>query len=241
ASELPNDWRTAIGDEWFASYWEGRRKYLREGQRQHEIYPAADQVFAAFHLTPFASTRVVILGQDPYHQPGEAHGLAFSVPRGVRRPPSVAAIHRELESDLGVPPPRHGNLESWTRQGVLLLNTALTVRRGEPDARGKAGWRTFSDRVIEALSAKDALVVFVLWGGAARQRKTLIDDTRHKLIESAHPKARANAKEPFLGSRPFSRTNAHLKGAGQPVVDWSSIVQDEDIPDIHARMAARGS
>lgn len=229
ASAFPADWRAAIGEAWFTRYWAGQGKRVREQRQAHEVYPPAEQLFTAFHLTPFDSARVVILGQDPYHQPGEAHGLAFSVPHGVRKPRSVAAIHKELHSDLGVAPPGHGNLESWARQGVLLLNTALTVRRGDPDSRGRTGWKTFTDRVIQSLSGKEDPVVFILWGGPARQRKTLIDDTRHELIESAHPRARAKPKPkiPFLGSQPFSRANTLLKQTHQPEIDWFSITTTE--------------
>lgn len=223
ASELPDDWHDAVGADSFDSYWGTQASALHEKRRNREIFPPADQVFAAFHLTPYAETRVVILGQDPYPQPGNAHGLSFSVPVGVRKPASVAKIHKELQTDLGVEPPRHGNLEAWAREGVLMLNTALTVERGTPAARDTAGWWTFTDGVIRALGARSDYTVFVLWGIPARRRAKLLDAGKHGVIESAHPAARPGANLPFLSSSPFSRTNELLTAAGRSPIDWSNI------------------
>jgi uracil-DNA glycosylase len=171
------------------------------------------------HLTPYAETRVLILGQDPYHGPRQAHGLCFSVQRGVAIPPSLANIHKELHDDLGIPPPGHGNLEAWAVQGVLLLNTTLTVRAGQPASHAGHGWETFTDQVIRAVDAKDHPVVFILWGSHARKKKALIDTSHHTIIESAHPSP-MSAHNGFFGSRPFSRTNAALAAAGLDPVDW---------------------
>ncbi|YAL83408.1 uracil-DNA glycosylase [Dermacoccaceae bacterium W4C1] len=223
ASELPADWREALGADWFDDFWGKQASDLHAQRREREIFPPDDQLFTAFHLTPFSDARVVILGQDPYHQPGDAHGLAFSVPFGVRKPPSVSKIHKELHADLGIEPPPHGNLEAWAREGVLLLNTALTVERGSPADTDSAGWWTFSDKVLRALSEGSDHTVFILWGGPARQKAPLLDADKHAVIESAHPAARPGAKLPFLGSRPFSRANEFLEKADRQPIDWSSI------------------
>ena len=183
------------------------------------MYPPSDQVFAALHLTPFADTRVVILGQDPYHGPGQAHGLCFSVADGVAVPPSLVNIYKELQSDLGIAPPRRGDLSAWARQGVLLLNTTLTVRRGAAASHQGKGWETFTDEVIGAVNRKPHRVVFILWGSHARRKKQLVDTSRHTVIESAHPSP-LSAHNGFFGSRPFSRTNAALEAADLTPIDW---------------------
>jgi uracil-DNA glycosylase len=183
------------------------------------VYPPPDEVFAALHLTPYAETRVVILGQDPYHGPGQAHGLCFSVRDGVALPPSLVNIYKELSDDLGIPPPRHGNLEAWARQGVLLLNATLTVRAGQAGSHQGKGWETFTDAVLATVNAKPEHVVFILWGGYARKKKALIDTGRHTVIESPHPSP-LSAHNGFFGSRPFSRANAALVAAGRDPVDW---------------------
>ena len=173
------------------------------------VYPPAAEVFAALHLTPYADVKVMILGQDPYHGPGQAHGLCFSVRRGTRVPPSLVNIHKELHADLGVAIPDHGNLEAWARQGVLLLNTTLTVRAGQAASHQKHGWETFTDEVIRVVSDKAAPVVFILWGSSARRKRELIDTARHTIIESPHPSP-LSAHNGFFGTRPFSRANAAL-------------------------------
>jgi uracil-DNA glycosylase len=185
----------------------------------HVVYPPAPEVFAALHLTPRADSRVVILGQDPYHGPNQAHGLCFSVRRGVRVPPSLVNIHKELASDLGVAIPTHGNLEKWARQGVLLLNTTLTVRGGQAASHQGHGWETFTDQVIRCVADKDERVVFILWGSHARRKKALIDTNRHTIIESAHPSP-LSAHNGFFGSKPFSRTNEALVASGLAPIDW---------------------
>ncbi|MGK2930355.1 MAG: uracil-DNA glycosylase, partial [Acidimicrobiales bacterium] len=177
------------------------------------------EVFAALHLTPFADVKVLVVGQDPYHGPGQAHGLCFSVRRGVDIPPSLTNIHTELVSDLGCAPPGHGNLEHWARQGVLLLNTTLTVRARQAASHQRKGWETFTDRVIQLVGQKTERVVFVLWGAAARNKRSLVDTSRHVIIESPHPSP-LSAHRGFFGSKPFSRANEALVGAGRDPIDW---------------------
>jgi uracil-DNA glycosylase len=184
------------------------------------VYPAHDEVFAALHLTPFAEVKAVILGQDPYHGPDQAHGLCFSVRPGVRPPPSLQNIFKELEADLGIPPPSHGCLDSWARQGVLLLNASLTVRAGKAASHQGKGWETFTDEVLRTVNTKQERVVFILWGASARRKKALIDTSRHVVIESPHPSP-LSASSGFFGSRPFSRANAALVEAGREPIDWS--------------------
>ena len=192
---------------------------MRSERERTVVYPPPDEVFAALHLTPYATTRVLILGQDPYHGPRQAHGLCFSVRRGVPVPPSLVNIHKELRDDLGIEPPGHGNLEAWAGQGVLLLNATLTVRGGQAASHQGKGWETFTDEVIRTVSAKDHPVVFILWGSYARKKKALIDTARHTIIESAHPSP-LSAANGFFGSKPFSRANAALAAAGLDPIDW---------------------
>ena len=213
------DWNPVLREELAQPYWAPLQQLVAEERARTTVYPAHDDVFAALHTTPYASTRVVILGQDPYHGPGQAHGLCFSVQRGVPAPPSLGNIHRELRADLGIEPPGHGNLTDWARQGVLLLNTCLTVRAGQAGSHRGKGWEQFTDRVITAVSAKDHPVVFILWGSFARAKKALLDLGRHTVIESAHPSP-LSAHNGFFGSRPFSRTNEALEAAGLPPIDW---------------------
>lgn len=214
------DWNPVLRGELAKPYWADLQTFVRHEREHHPVYPPTDEVFAALHLTPFADTRVVILGQDPYHGPRQAHGLCFSVRDGITPPPSLVNIFKELQSDLGVERPRHGNLESWARQGVLLLNTTLTVRSGVAASHQGHGWETFTDEVISAVASKEHTVVFVLWGGHARRKKTLVDSSRHHIIESAHPSP-LSAHNGFFGSRPFSRTNAALEASGLSPIDWS--------------------
>ncbi len=213
------DWNPLLRAEFDKSYWAELQQFVREERARHPVYPPHDEVFAALHLTPYSATKVLILGQDPYHGPGQAHGLCFSVRRGVRPPPSLVNIHKELHADLGVPIPDHGNLEPWARQGVLLLNTTLTVRGGAAASHQKRGWETFTDEVIRVVDAKDDPVVFILWGSAARRKKELVDTSRHAVIESPHPSP-LSASNGFFGSRPFSRTNEALAARGRDPVDW---------------------
>ena len=219
-SGVTTDWNPLLRGEFDQPYWSELQRFVREERAVGPVHPPHDQVFAALHLTSYASTRVMILGQDPYHGPGQAHGLAFSVRDGVRVPPSLANIHKELHGDLGLPVPDHGNLEAWAHQGVLLLNTTLTVRGGQAASHQGRGWETFTDRVIRVVDAKPEHVVFILWGGHARKKKTLIDRDRHTILESPHPSP-LSAHQGFLGSRPFSRANDALRAHGQAPIDWS--------------------
>ena len=213
------DWNPILRGEFGKPYWPILQQYVADERAQGAVFPPHDQVFAALHLTSFADVKVLILGQDPYHGPRQAHGLCFSVPRGIPQPPSLQNIFTELHSDLGIEPPSHGNLEGWAHQGVLLLNAFLTVRARQAASHRSAGWETFTDEVIRAVSAKPERVVFILWGAFARRKKALVDLTRHVVIESAHPSP-LSAHNGFFGSKPFSRANAALVGAGREPVDW---------------------
>ncbi|MBA3604522.1 MAG: uracil-DNA glycosylase [Acidimicrobiia bacterium] len=216
---MRTDWNPILRQEFGKPYWPQLQVFVAAERERHAVYPPRREVFAALHLTPYAETRVVILGQDPYHGPGQAHGLCFSVRHGVRPPPSLVNVHKELEADLGVAPPDHGNLEAWAVQGVLLLNTTLTVRAGQAASHQGRGWETFTDEVIGAVSAKQHPVVFILWGSHARKKKALIDTTRHITVEAPHPSP-LSAHNGFFDSRPFSRTNAALEAAGLDPIDW---------------------
>lgn len=230
APALPDDWAARLGDELTKDYWIALQEFVRDDRAERPIYPPVAQTFAAFELTPYDDVKAVILGQDPYPNPGEAHGLAFSVPPGVAKPPSLRNIHAELETDLGVTAPAHGDLQAWAREGVLLLNTALTVRAGSKTERlshrrwrhQRQGWTTFTDAVIKSVSAKTDRVVFLLWGADARRKAKLIDVPPHGVITSAHPSPLA-AYRGFTGSRPFSRTNEMLRDAGRDEIDWAAI------------------
>jgi uracil-DNA glycosylase len=213
------DWNPVLRDEFSKPYWPELQSFVAAERARYTVYPPEDEVFAALHLTPYTETQVLILGQDPYHGPRQAHGLCFSVRHGVRIPPSLANIHLELRDDVGIEPPDHGNLEAWAHQGVLLLNATLTVRAGQSASHQGRGWETFTDQVIRTVSAKDQPVVFVLWGSYARRKKALIDTSRHTIIESAHPSP-LSAHNGFFGSRPFSRSNAALTAAGLDPIDW---------------------
>lgn len=214
------DWNPILRTEFDKPYWSDLQQFVATERSRHTVYPAHNDVFAAFHLTPFADVKVLILGQDPYHGPDQAQGLAFSVRPGIQIPPSLQNIHKELADDLGITPPDHGNLEPWAKQGVLLLNTTLTVRARTAASHQKHGWETFTDQVIRAVDDKPERVVFVLWGSSARRKKELITGSHHAIIESTHPSP-LSAHRGFLGSKPFSRTNEALIEAGRDPVDWS--------------------
>ena len=213
------DWNPVLRDEFARPYWPQLQHFVAAERAQFTVFPPAADVFAALHLTTYADTRVVILGQDPYHGPKQAHGLCFSVRPGVAIPPSLANVYKELRTDLDITVPRHGNLEAWARQGVLLLNTTLTVRAGQAASHQGRGWEIFTDQVLRAVNDKQHRVVFLLWGAAARRKKSLIDVSRHVVLESAHPSP-LSAHNGFFGSRPFSRTNAALVEAGLTPIDW---------------------
>jgi len=214
------DWNPVLRAQLDAPYWTQLQSFVAQERAAAPVFPAPEEVFAALHLTSYADTKVLILGQDPYHGPGQAHGLCFSVRHGTATPPSLRNIFIELHDDMGLTPPAHGNLEHWATQGVLLLNATLTVRAHSAGSHQNKGWETFTDAVIRAVNDKDQRVVFILWGAYARKKKALIDTGRHVVIESAHPSP-LSAHNGFFGSRPFSRANAALVEAGLSPVDWS--------------------
>jgi uracil-DNA glycosylase len=216
---MTTDWNPLLRGEFDKPYWHQLQQFVREERSHGAVYPKHEDVFAALHLTPYADVRVVILGQDPYHGAGQAHGLCFSVQHGVAVPPSLQNMFKELRDDLGIAVASHGNLTKWAQQGVLLLNTTLTVRAGSAGSHHGKGWETFTDEVIRVVNERD-FVVFVLWGANARRKKSLIDTSRHAIIESAHPSP-LSAHNGFFGSRPFSRVNAALERAGHSAIDWS--------------------
>ncbi len=213
------DWKDFLKEEFAAPYFlEIKKNYICAKKKGKTIYPPAPLTFQAFSLTPLDLLKVVLLGQDPYHQPNQAMGLSFSVPQGVPIPPSLKNIFKELESDLGVVAPFHGDLTKWAREGVLLLNSVLSVEKNKPASHAHFGWQHFTDRVIQKLSQEKTGLVFLLWGNFARGKKTLIDPARHAILEAAHPSPLARTG--FLGCRHFSKTNYFLENWGKSPVDW---------------------
>ena len=216
---IESSWKEALAGEFSKPYFESLVHFLRaEKAAGTVIYPPGGQIFRAFELTPVDKVKVVILGQDPYHGPGQAHGLSFSVPVGVPAPPSLKNIFKEIESDLGVRMSGCPNLESWARQGVLLLNAVLTVRGGEAASHGKIGWQEFTDAVIKYISDNCEGVVFMLWGNFARTKAELIDSSRHVVLQAAHPSPLARGA--FFGCRHFSQANAALTASGRTPINW---------------------
>lgn len=217
---MQTDWNPILRQEFNKPYWVELQNYILDQRASHMVFPAHPDVFRAFHLTSFATLKVVILGQDPYHGVGQANGLCFSVSPGVSFPPSLQNIFKELEDDLGVSKPQSGDLAAWAEQGILLLNTTLTVRQGAPASHQGKGWETFTDEVIRCISQKKEKIVFVLWGASARRKKSLIDVTKHTCIESVHPSP-LSAYRGFFSSKPFSRINQLLRQQGITEIDWS--------------------
>lgn len=213
------DWNPLLRDEFEQPYWKDLQSFVRNERARYTVYPPNDEVFAAIHLTSYANTKVMILGQDPYHGPNQAHGLCFSVRRGVAVPPSLGNIYKELHTDLGIAPAKHGNLQHWAEQGVLLLNATLTVRANQAGSHQNKGWETFTDQVLRVVNDKQEPVVFILWGSYARKKKALIDTGRHTIIESPHPSP-LSAHNGFFGTKPFSRANAALQAGGRQPIDW---------------------
>lgn len=216
---LTNDWLTVLADEFQEPYYKELEQFLETEYARYTIYPPEDDVFRALEWTSFADTKVVILGQDPYHGQGQAHGLSFSVKPGVAIPPSLRNMYKELASDLGCAMPNHGYLKAWAEQGVLLLNTVLTVREAQPSSHKGMGWERFTDQIIQALSAREKPVIFVLWGSYAQAKRSLINASRHVIIASAHPSP-LSAYRGFFGSKPFSAVNAELYRLGMTGIDW---------------------
>lgn len=212
-------WQPVLGDQLREPYFQTLTEFLDRERREYTVYPAEADVFNAFTLTLFDAVKVVILGQDPYHDEGQAHGLAFSVRPGVTPPPSLRNIFKELQADIGCPKPANGNLEPWAEQGVLLLNTVLTVRAHKPHSHRGNGWERFTDAAIAAVGAKSEPIVFILWGAPAQKKIPLIDTRRHTILKAPHPSP-LSAHSGFFGSRPFSAANAALIAAGREPIDW---------------------
>ncbi|HEY1114382.1 MAG TPA: uracil-DNA glycosylase [Chitinophagaceae bacterium] len=219
--KIEASWKEVLADEFKKPYFKNIVEHLKTEKEQGKvIYPPGPQIFHAFEATPFEEVKVVLLGQDPYHGPGQAHGLSFSVQKGVPPPPSLINIFKELHDDTGVPIPNHGHLEKWARQGVMLLNASLTVRAGEPMSHSKIGWHKFTDCVISTVSEKHEHIVFLLWGKFAQQKEELINTKKHLVLKSAHPSP-LSANNGFFGSRPFSKINTYLMKNGKDPIDWA--------------------
>ena len=216
---IGNDWDNILADEWEKPYYKKLRVFLKTEYGSHTVYPDMHDIFNALKYTSFADTRVVIIGQDPYHGVNQAHGLCFSVQKGVEPPPSLKNIYKELKDDIGMEIPSHGCLTSWAKQGVLLLNTVLTVREASPNSHKGMGWETFTDRVISELDRKQTPVVFLLWGANARKKAEIIRNPIHKKLITVHPSP-LSAYGGFFGCRHFSLANRILEESGQPTIDW---------------------
>lgn len=219
---LGNDWDGILADEWEKPYYRQLHSFLKEEYSKTRIYPDMYDIFNALKYTPFADTRAVIIGQDPYHGPGQAHGLCFSVKKGVPLPPSLVNIYKEITDDLGVTMPQHGELTGWAKQGVLLLNTVLTVRAGQPNSHKDKGWEIFTDRVISELNRKETPIVFLLWGANAEKKARVITNPIHKKLITVHPSP-LSAYRGFFGCHHFSKTNEILISSGQPPIKWDEL------------------
>ncbi|WDL70353.1 uracil-DNA glycosylase [Helicobacter winghamensis] len=218
--KIEESWKKALEKEFLSPYFlEIKKHYVEAKSKGAVIYPPANLTFNAFNSTPFEKVKVVLLGQDPYHNPNEAMGLSFSVPQGVRIPPSLRNIYRELEADLGIPQSKSGDLSAWAREGVLLLNSILSVEAHKPASHQHFGWQQFTDSVIATLSKQKDGIVFLLWGNYAKSKKTLIDTKRHCVLEAAHPSPLARSG--FMGCKHFSKTNAYLQSIGKTPINWN--------------------
>ncbi|MBV9962207.1 MAG: uracil-DNA glycosylase [Parafilimonas sp.] len=219
--QIEKNWKKALQPEFSKSYFENIVAFLKtERAQQKIIYPPGSLIFNAFEKTPFNKLKVLLLGQDPYHGKGQAMGLSFSVPEGVKPPPSLINIFKELHDDVGVPIPATGDLTPWTEQGVMLLNAALTVRAGEPNSHAKIGWHQFTDAVIKKVSDEKEGIIFLLWGAFAHQKQELIDQTKHHVLKAAHPSP-YSADKGFFGCKHFSKTNEFLVAQKQHAVNWA--------------------
>ena len=217
--KIVESWKEALKEEFFKPYFlEIKRNYIAAKSSSKTIYPPANLTFNAFNLTPFDTLKVVILGQDPYHNPHQAMGLSFSVPKGIPLPPSLKNIYKEITNDLGIPPSQNGDLSQWARQGVLLLNSVLSVEHNKPASHQNFGWQTFTDNVIKTISNQKKGIVFLLWGNYAKAKKNLIDSSKHFILEAAHPSPLARSG--FLGCRHFSQTNAILESLHKSPINW---------------------
>lgn len=219
--KIESSWLEALKEEFEKPYFADIKQYLlHERQAGKTVYPPGSLIFNAFNLTPFDKVKVVILGQDPYHGPGQAHGLSFSVPKGIAQPPSLVNIFKEIKDDLGIAPPNHGNLEHWAKQGILLLNAFLTVRANEPASHSKIGWEHFTNAVIKKLSEEKDGLIFLLWGKFAQNKESLIDDFKHHILKAAHPSP-FSVHYGFYGCKHFSKTNQILENKGLEPIDWN--------------------
>lgn len=216
---ITNDWKDVLADEFRKPYYIKLFKKVKHEYETGIVYPPSEDIFNAFHLTPFHKVKVVILGQDPYHQQGQAHGLCFSVKPEVAIPPSLVNIYQELESDLQIRPPSHGYLEDWAKQGVLMLNTVLTVRAHQANSLRGIGWEEFTDAAIKALNEKDQPIVFILWGRPAQMKKRMLNNPKHLILEAPHPSP-LSVYRGFYGSKPFSKTNQFLQEQGEEPICW---------------------
>lgn len=217
--KIEESWKAVLAEEFNQPYFHTLREFLVEERKHHIVYPPGGLIFNAFDKTPFQKVKVVILGQDPYHGPGQAHGLCFSVPHGVPAPPSLVNIFKEIQDDLKIPVPKHGNLEKWAEQGVLLLNATLTVRANQAGSHQKKGWEQFTDKVIQILSAQRTGLVFILWGRYAQAKEALIDTQKHYILKGPHPSP-LSAYAGFFGCRHFSKTNELLRNQLLEEIDW---------------------
>ena len=217
--KIEQSWKERMASEFEKPYFRTLTDFVRQEYATNRIYPKGSQIFNAFDKTPFDRIKVVILGQDPYHEPGQAHGLCFSVNDGVDLPPSLQNIYKELEDDLGIPPQTSGNLERWAEQGVLLLNATLTVRAHQAGSHQQKGWEEFTDTVIHRVAEEKEHVVFILWGAYAQKKGSFIDPFKHLILKSPHPSP-LSVYRGFFGSKPFSKTNQYLTQTGQTPVQW---------------------
>lgn len=219
--KLETSWKKHLKEEFSKPYMVQLKQFLVEQKKQGKtIYPPGSKIFAAFDATPFEKVKVVVLGQDPYHGPGQAHGLAFSVPEGVRFPPSLRNILKELNDDLGLPMPKSGNLSKWAHEGVLLLNAVLTVEAGKANSHQGKGWEQFTDAAIQHLNAEKKNLVFILWGSYAQKKAAFVDKKKHLILQSVHPSPLSSHRG-FFGSKPFSKTNKYLESKDIKPIDWS--------------------
>ncbi|MDP2722264.1 MAG: uracil-DNA glycosylase [Bacteroidales bacterium] len=217
--EIEESWKEAMADEFHKPYFSKLVDFVKSEKKSYTIFPPGPKIFSAFRYTPIYKVKVVILGQDPYHGDGQAHGLCFSVQEGVPQPPSLKNIFKELNDDLNITPPRSGNLERWAQQGVLLLNTTLTVRKGQPASHAGQGWEVFTDEVIKTISRQLTGVVFILWGNHAKHKQQLIDTTKHFILSAPHPSP-FSAYSGFFGCKHFSKTNEILQINGLEAINW---------------------
>ncbi|MFW5512319.1 MAG: uracil-DNA glycosylase [Prevotella sp.] len=218
--KIEDSWRKALAAEWDKDYFTRLVQFVKHEYATATVFPPGGEIFAAFDATPFDRVKVVIIGQDPYHEQGQAMGLSFSVPKGMQMPPSLINIFKEIHDDLGKPIPTDGDLSRWARQGVLLLNATLTVRAHQANSHQPLGWTAFTDAAIRELNARRCHVVYMLWGGYARSKKTLIDPSRNLILESTHPSPLSANRGGWFGQHQFSRCNAYLKENGEPEIDW---------------------